>query len=674
MRRSIRKKAPHADGKNAKNHNRQPSSSSTESSANRSDRIDRIDRLDRSNKSNKSAGSRRLEKAAPDPNKITMRRLVYVWLILCCAALGLVARLAYLQVIATAELTDRAKRQQVYTLRPFIPRRSITDRNGTVLAVDKPVYTLFAHPQVYKEKPETIAAKLAPILEQPPEDLLKLLDRDTTSVRIEYWLTEATADRIHALQIDGLDLIQQRSRIYPQKELVAGILGYVNVDHEGQAGVERSQEKLLRRDDLTSDVTRDGYGKLIPTGVPAGMMRSDRTSLQLTIDARIQRVARQSLKRSMEAFSAKRGAVLVMDAQTGGMVALVSEPSYDPNRYYETDIELFKNWAVSDLYEPGSTFKPINVAIALETGAIMPDTVVEDQGSLIIGGWPVSNYDFEDRGYVGPLSISQVLQNSSNVGMVHIVQRMQPSVYYGWLERIGLGDISGVDLPSETPSTLKPQEQFINYTIEPATAAFGQGLSLTPIQMIQMHGILASGGKLLTPHVVKALINEEGEEYYQPKLNPHRQVFSAATANKVVEMMTDVVELGTGRSVKIPGYRFGGKTGTAQKADPNGGYADAKITSFVAIFPAENPKYVLMAVVDEPIGADAFGSTVAAPIIKDVIEDIIVAEGIPPSHPEEVIAPIMPAILEDEDEDEAIETDLEAQPDPALYSDEPEFE
>jgi cell division protein FtsI (penicillin-binding protein 3) len=614
-----------------------------------------------------SISPRRKVKTEQDPEKTAVRRLIYVWLILCFAALGLIVRLVYLQVITTEDLSEKAKLQQVFTLRPFIPRRSITDRNGTVLAVDKPVYTLFAHPLVYKEDPQVIAEKLAPILERSPQDLVQLLTRDTTSIQVEYWLTEEVADRIHALKIDGLDLIQHRHRIYPQKDLVAEVLGYVNVDHQGQAGVEYSQEKLLGRDDLASDVTRDGYGKLIPTGVPAGMMRSDRTSLQLTLDARIQRVAKQSLRRSMDKFSAKRGLVLVMDVKTGGMLALASEPSYDPNRYYETDVSLFKNWAISDLYEPGSTFKPINVAIALETGAIVPDTVIEDEGSLIIGGWPVANYDYEYRGYVGPLSISQVLQNSSNVGMVHIVQQMKPSVYYGWLERIGLGDVSGIDLPFEAASTLKPQEQFINYAIEPATAAFGQGFSLTPIQMVQLHGILASGGKLLTPHVVKALINEEGEEYYQPKLNQPRQVFSAATANKVVEMMTDVVELGTGKSARIPGYRFGGKTGTAQKADPNGGYANAKITSFVAIFPSESPQYVVMAVIDEPIGSDAFGSTVAAPVVRDVIEDIIVSEGIPPSHPEEVVAPITPAILEDEEEqiepiEPPIEPEIDSQP------------
>jgi len=562
-------------------------------------------------------------------------------MILALSMIGLIVRLVFLQVVTSSELLEKARRQQMFTLRPFIPRRTITDRKGAVLALDRPVYTLFAHPHLYKEKPEVIAEKLAPILRRPADKLLSILSRDTTSTQVEYWLSEENADRIFNLRLDGLDLVQQRHRLYPQQELAAELLGYVNVDHRGQAGIELSQEKLLERTDQAPAISQDGSGKLIPNRIPAGMIQSDRTSLQMTIDSRIQRTARQILKQQMVKFGAKRGSVIVMDVRDGGLLSLVTEPTYDPNRYYESDVKLFKNWAVSDLYEPGSTFKPLNVAIALEAGAIQPDTVFNDEGALTIGGWPVANFDYEQVGAVGPLSISQILERSSNVGMVHIVQRMKPSVYYGWLERIGLGDISGIDLPSETPSTLKPQEQFLEYVIEPATTSFGQGFSLTPVQMVQLQGILASGGKLLTPHVVKGLINEEGEEYYQPKLPTPRQVISPATAQRVVEMMTNVVEKGTGLPARIPGYRIAGKTGTAQKASPTGGgYANTKITSFVGIFPSKEPRYVVLAVIDEPVGADAFGSTVAAPIVKTVIEDIIVSEGIPPSHPEEVISKI----------------------------------
>lgn len=570
------------------------------------------------------------------------QRTLLVGLILLLAAIGLIVRLVYLQVWTSAELLEKAKWQQMVQLRPFIPRRTITDRNDEVLAIDKPAYTLFAHPKIYKLKPEEIAEKLAPILNRPAAKLLPLLSQSASTIKIDNWLTEDVADHVINLRIDGLDLVPQRHRLYPHKDLAAEVLGYVNIDHHGQAGVELSQEKLLERTDQASDVVQDGRGRLIPSSLPAGVLRVDRTRLQLTIDARTQRVARQELRSQIQKYNAKRGAVLVMDAKNGDLRALVTEPTYDPNKFDRVPkekYEVFKNWAVSDLYEPGSTFKPINVAIALEAGAIQSDTVFNDEGALTIGGWPVANFDFESRGAVGPLSISQILQRSSNVGMVHIVQQMKPPIYYGWLERIGLGDISGIDLPAETPSTIKPQEQFTSYVIEPATAAFGQGFSLTPVQLLQMHGILASGGKLLTPHVVKGVINEEGEDAYQPKLNPPRQIFSTGTTAKVLEMMAAVVEEGTGKPARIPGYRLGGKTGTAQKANPdNGGYTSGKITSFVGVFPALEPRYVILAVIDEPVGADAFGSTVAAPIVKAVVEDIIVADKIPPSHPQEVNA------------------------------------
>jgi cell division protein FtsI (penicillin-binding protein 3) len=610
-------------------------------------------------------------------------RTMLVWLFLVLAALGLIARLVFLQVVNFAELKEKADGQQTTHLRPFIARRTITDRKGVVLAIDKPEYSLFAYPpQIKKQLTETIKArlklfKLSPeefqtrldaevpkklneiavklssqLTNMPAPKVLELLTQNAPSVKIQEWVPPEQADRIvdlkisHKLadgnldtlksddfKIDGIEAIQHRRRSYPQQDLAAEVLGYVNIDHSGQAGVEQSQEKFLEPTSKDFDANRD---KLIPNSIPAGMLHTDRARLQLTIDARIQLTARQALKQQITKFGAKRGTVMVMDVKDGGLLALVTEPTYDPNKFFNAKQELFKNWAVSDLYEPGSTFKPINVAIALEANAIQSDTVFYDEGGLTIGGWPVANFDYETAGANGSLSISQILEKSSNVGMVHIIQRMKPSVYYSWLERIGLGDVSGIDLPAETPSSLKPQSLFVEQVIEPATASFGQGFSLTPIQLLQLHGTIASRGKLLTPHVVKGLVNAEGEDYSPPKLQAPRQIFSQSTMVKVLEMMTNVVEKGTGKPARIPGYRMGGKTGTAQKAAATGGYSKAKITSFVGIFPSNAPRYVVIAVIDEPVGDDAFGSTVAAPIVKTVIEDIIVTEGIPPTHLSEI--------------------------------------
>jgi cell division protein FtsI (penicillin-binding protein 3) len=321
-----------------------------------------------------------------------------------------------------------------------------------------------------------------------------------------------------------------------------------------------------------------------------------------------------------------------MDVRDGSLLAMVMEPSYDPNQYYNFDLERFRNWAVSDPYEPGSTFKPINVAIALETGAIHPDDVFYDEGQIQVGGWPIQNNDYNEQGGRGPLTVSEILQYSSNVGMVHIMQQLKPELYYEWLERLGLGEMIETDLPFETQGQIKSREQFTEASIEPATTAFGQGFTLTPIQLLQLHGMLANNGRMVTPHVVQGLLDSEGNSQWQPHLPPPRQMISPQVAQTVLGMMEAVVQDGTGKVAQIPGYRIAGKTGTAQKAS-DGGYSNARITSFVSSFPVENPRYTVLVVVDEPQGDNAFGSTVAAPVAKAVMEALISIEHLPPSQP-----------------------------------------
>jgi len=591
------------------------------------------------------------------------QRPILIWGILAVTATLMIARMVYLQVFMGATYKQLARRQQTSKLKPFIPRLSIVDLRGNVLALDQPAYTLYAYPQQIKlqetdeiakiKKPEQVikiseqllqnrrefAKKLANILEQDSSKILAKLESKTTSETLGFWLPEKVADRVRKLilkeEIAGLELVQQRHRLYPQEDAVAEVIGFVDVQDAGKAGIEQSQDKILSRQSQEFTIAIDGYGKWLTKGIPGQILPVDNTKLQLTIDLRTQQVARQALIQQMAKYGAKRGAVMVMDANNGELRALVTQPTYNPNQFYKTKPELFRNWAVSDLYEPGSTFKPINVAIALETESISPDTTFYDEGKLIIGGWPVANFDYEAKGAVGVLSISQILQHSSNVGMVHIIRSMKAATYYDWLERLGLGESAKIDLPADVPSVLKSQAQFISYAIEPATAAFGQGFSLTPIQLLQLQGILASGGKLLTPHVVRGIIDDNGKLVRPSSLPEPRQIFSPSTTTKVLEMMQDVVELGTGKVARIPGYRFGGKTGTSQKAGDKG-YTSAKITSFVGIFPTQKPRYVVLAVIDEPVGDDAFGSTVAAPIVKQVLEDLIVQDGIAPSHPHEL--------------------------------------
>ncbi|MER3494903.1 MAG: cell division protein FtsI [Mastigocladus sp. ERB_26_2] len=557
-------------------------------------------------------------------------RLLMVWGVLIAAGFGLGVNLYNLQIVQGPKLKEKARNQQMVNLRPFVPRRQIIDRNRAVLAIDRPVYTVYAHPKLFSKSNQEIAKLLAPIVDKDVTELKNKFDNKKSGILLASAMPEEIANRIFALRLNGLELIQKYSRFYPQQDLVAEVVGYVNLDRRGQAGVEYSQEKLLERSVQAVRLSRTGNGSLMPDYAPDGFPHSDDLQLQLTIDSRLQRIARAALKQQMDKYSAKRGAVIVMDAWDGSLLALASLPTYNPNEYSKADISLFKNWTVADLYEPGSTFKPLNVAIALENGVITANDTFNDPGYIQVGDRTIKNA--ENKSY-GRINIAQILQHSSNIGMVQIIQRLQPSVYYGWLEKLGLGQAVSTDLPFVVASQLKSQEKFITLPIEPATTSFGQGFSLTPLQLVQMHGALANGGKLVTPHVIKGLVDSKNQMHYTPTRPAPRQIFSSITTQQVVEMMETVVADGSGKASQIPGYRIAGKTGTAQKASSSGGYiSGAIITSFVGILPVEAPRYVVLALVDEPKGANAYGSTVAAPIVKAVMEALITIEQLPPSQ------------------------------------------
>lgn len=583
-------------------------------------------------RSRRDAIKARIQSTRPQLVKGHRFRLMLVWLVLALGHGGLFVRLYYLQVKATPDLQTRAEEQQLTQLAPRLSRHPIVDREGHLLAKDEPMFWLFAHPIQFSQSAAQVAKVLAPILKKSATALEQQFAQGDTGISIARDLSEEVATQIRDLQLDGLELNQEWQRIYPQEDLAAGVVGYVNTENRGQAGLEYSQQPLLTAKSADGLVSKDGQGWLLPDRFPLQPFNAEDFTLRLTLDLRIQRAARVALQQQLRKFSARRGTVIVMDVADGALVALSSEPSYDPQRYYEADTSLFKNWAVADLYEPGSTFKPINVAIALESKAVSATSRFYDEGQIMVGGWPINNSDGSGHGSV---SVTEILEFSSNVGMVHIMEQMKRAEFYQSLQKLGVGQITGTDLPFETPGQLKSKQQFIDYPIEAATTAFGQGFSVTPLQMAQLHGAIANGGKLVTPHVIQGLYDATGRPVKSLELIPPRRVFSTETANHVTQMMGSVVANGTGKPAQIPGYRLGGKTGTAQKAI-GGGYSNQRITSFVATFPLEQPKYVILVVVDEPQGGNAYGSTVAAPVAKSVIETVIAVEGIPPSHPEEL--------------------------------------
>jgi cell division protein FtsI (penicillin-binding protein 3) len=565
-------------------------------------------------------------------------RIWLVWLVLAVGAGGLLVRLFYLQVIAASSLQKRAQSQQIVSVRPLVPRRPIVARNGELMAIDRPSYTLQVHPKLFKQNntavsPAIVAAKLAPILDRSADSLSTLFATKPTGIKLGQGLGKDIKDRIEELKIDGIEIISgdlDYTRLYPQGEMAAEILGYVDINQDAQAGVEYSQTSILEREISKYTVTRTARGEILPDRVTADFLHADRLQLKLTIDLRLQQAARRALKDKMQEWNAVRGTAVVMDAQTGAIRSLVVEPTYDPNRYSKYSVARFKNWAVADLYEPGSTFKPINVAIALEEKAITPESKFNDTGLLTIGIHQIRNSDKKAKGIV---SISQILEHSSNIGMVEMMQKLKPEVYYSWMQRIGLGQRTGIDLPFEPRGEIKSRKQFVSTPIEPATTAFGQGFALTPIQLVTLTASLANGGKLVTPHVVEGLFDRQGTRHDRATRPEPVQIFSPSTSESVLKMMESVVAQGTGMKSQISGYRIAGKTGTAQKAATNGGYRkDAKITSFVGILPVNRDRrYVVFVAVDEPKGKEAYGGTIAAPVVKSIMESLISIEGIPPS-------------------------------------------
>ncbi|MBT9311433.1 penicillin-binding protein 2 [Leptothoe kymatousa TAU-MAC 1615] len=553
-------------------------------------------------------------------------RLVTVWAFLVLVMLGLSARLIRLQLVMGDQLKVQAQEQrQSLPQVPRASRRPIIDRQANVLAVDRVVYTIYAHPMLFSRSREEMAATLGNVLNRSQDTLLQRFQEQETGIQVAVDVSEELAERLRNLRLDGLDLLPSQQRFYPQQALMSQLVGYINLEGEPQAGLEYALQDQLLYD--LEDVP-------FPNSLQQQQPNRDDLRLQLTLDSRLQRVAQRNLDATVRRYSAKQGALIVMDSRDGAILSLAVTPTYDPNRYYEANVEQFKNWVVSDLYEPGSTFKPINVAIALEEGLIVPDEYIYDEGKLEYDQWTIQNVDYKAVGGRGSINITDVLRHSSNVGMVHIMERLKRSDYYSWLEKMGLGSSTGIELPAEALAQLKSRSQFVNNPVEAATTAFGQGFSLNPIQLAQLHSALANGGQLVSPHVVRGLVDPEGNLAWQPQRPDGKKLFSKETTQTVVKMMEAVVESGSGQPAQVANYRLGGKTGTAQKANEYGEYGDGRLVSFVGILPVENPRYVVLAVIDEPLGEDSYGSTVAAPLVKSVVESLVVMAGVPPSTAE----------------------------------------
>jgi cell division protein FtsI (penicillin-binding protein 3) len=568
---------------------------------------------------------------------VPAKRLWLVYGLLAAGLAGLAIRLAWVQVIQGRELLERARAVQTQTVAPIGKRRTIVDRQGRLVALDEERFTLWAHPRYFAfpgddsgqlRSPLDVARRLSTVLALPMADLVRAMDGRKSGVKLTSELDPETAQRVRNLGISGLDLEAYPQRIYPQGSLFANVVGFLNLERVAQAGLEQSRDTDLRRHEASRRMRRGADGTPLPDGLKAGVLYGDDLRLQLTLDARLQQVAQQALGKQVKQWHAKRGVAIVMDVRNGELLALASTPTYDPNQFWKYKPGLFREWSVQDLYEPGSTFKPINLAIALQENAIDPAGKVNDSGQLTIGGWPIFNHDRRGNGLI---DFPTVLQVSSNVAMVQAMQRVKPDKFWQWLHNLGIDTTPDTDLPGAQAGQLKSREAFRTQPIEPATAAFGQGFNLTPLKLAQLHGMLANGGRLVSPHITRGL--RSGDELAPPPPASGVQLLRPEIAQTVLNWMETVVEKGSGKGVAIPGHRIGGKTGTAQKAE-NGVYiAGARICSFVANLPTNDPRFVVLVVVDEPQGGNAYGSTVAVPVARQIIEALLVIEKIPPSKP-----------------------------------------
>ena len=585
--------------------------------------------------------------AAGRPNKISARRRVvpleqipatrmrWVFALLCVGLVGLMGRMAWLQMFQASELEARARSVQTQRTQPLGTRRPIIDRTGRLIALDEERYRLWLHPRYFNlpgDDPALIrpsadvAERLAPLLSLSSAEILKRIGNRPSGIKLLEGLDPETAAAVRGAGISGVDLESYPHRVYPQGDLFANVVGFLNQERVPQAGLEQSRHDDLQRHEQARSLRRGADGTPLPDNLDAGVFFGDDLRLQLTLDARLQALAAKALASQVKQWKAKKGVAIVMDVTNGELLALASAPTYDPNRYWDFSASRFREWSVQDLYEPGSTFKPINLALALQEGAIKADGQVHDNGTLTIGGWPINNHD---RRANGVIDYATVLQVSSNVGMVQAMRRLPADRYWDLLSRLRLDARPDTDLPGAVAGQLKSKEQFTSQPIEPATASFGQGFSLTPLKLVQLHALLANGGRLVSPHITRGL--RTGDALAPAGTRRGQQLLRPEVTRTVLAWMESVVEKGSGKGARTPGYRIGGKTGTAQKA-LNGVYVPgALICSFVATLPIDDPRYVVLVVVDEPQGGNAYGSTVALPVAKSIIDGLLVIEKIPPS-------------------------------------------
>lgn len=546
------------------------------------------------------------------------------WLV-CLVALF--ARVAYLQTAASGPLRELALRQQVGAVEVRGSRGRIYDRSGGELATNVVRDSVYAVPRAIQD-PQAFARTVAPVLRLPRREVLERVRRGGYFVWLARQVPPEVASRLRALGLDGqLGLEPEPQRTYPARGLAAHVLGFAGVDSQGLAGVELQYDALLRSRPGRVLRVRDALGREILEGRQVLVQPQDGADLVLTLDRVVQHVAERELDRTVAEYRAAAGAVVVMDVHTGELLALASAPRYDPNRYADFPEEAWRNRAVAEAYEPGSTLKLAVLAAALEAGVVSPTSHFTCPGSLRVpGGHTIREAHGQAHGVV---SLVDIVRLSCNVGAAQVGARLGAQPLHRALERFGFGRPTGVDLPGESPGILRPLSAWSG--TDPYVVAIGQGVAATPLQVARFVAAIANGGRLVRPHVAAAVREPQGQLRRLVDPTPAPRVLPREVAASLLAMMERTVTDGTGTAAAVEGYRVAGKTGTAQKPSPSGGYeAGRYVASFVGVVPADRPRVVVLVVVDEPRGA-YYGGVVAAPAFARIAAQTLWALGIPPS-------------------------------------------
>jgi cell division protein FtsI (penicillin-binding protein 3) len=537
---------------------------------------------------------------------------------------GLVGRLVHLQVVRADALRLDAERQQSQTVPLHARRGPILDRHGATLADSGVAESLFVDQRRITD-PAAVARRLAPLVGDRPADLERRLTGDRAFVWVRRRLPPPTAQALRALREPGLGLMQETMRVYPHRELAAHLLGFEGADGAGLEGIERvwnahlagtPGQALVERDALRRNLSAEPL--VLKAPAPGG-------GVSLTIDTTLQYLAEREIDTAWRRTRARAALILALDPRTGEILACALRPTFNPNGFAAATPTEWRNRAVTDPFEPGSTFKVILAAAALEAGVVRPtDRLFAGNGFIT-----VANTTIRDWKKYGWLTFAEVLQNSSNVGAIKVGLALGRERYHRYITDFGFGAPTGIGLPGESRGVVREPPRWSGLSL--ATLSIGQEISVTAVQLVAAIGAVANGGRLMQPRVVRALLDADGREVRVFEPNVVRQVISPDTARALARLLVQVVDRGTGRAAAIPGYEVGGKTGTAQKLDPvTRRYSHAPgVLSFVGFAPADDPRFVMLVLLDEP-ATERWGSEAAAPVFAAVGAEALRYLGVPP--------------------------------------------